>query len=412
MGMAKINLVFLNITVDGGFSGVNRYLQMMMQGLAAYPDIAVHTVYVLEKKDMLFADIRYEGEEVRAIVPFPLNTRPVIKEDFWMTAYAERVADMLDGYFRGKQHLIWNVHCINLSRLAVILKQRHGGQILTYLHCIPWKFDLETNPPGFNERYRKYLAREYAGFNDSAVEQLTYEAADHLVCVTESARSYLKEFMQVAPEKISVVMNGLAPMEQSQRRQRVAGVNELLYVGRVSREKGVPGLLEALRKVKRKGYAFRLTLAGPGRAGFIRELKEKFSELELEFVGQIPFEELMSRYTACTLGVIPSLHGQCSYVALEMAMFGVPLVVTDVDGLGEMFIQRRTALKVPLVFDEVNGLSVDTRKLADAIVHLLDRPALRKQLSENVRRYFQEHFTAEIMLKNTLEIYKWMLCPK
>lgn len=408
----KINLVFLNITVNGGFSGVNRYLQMMMRGLIACPEIVVHTVYILEKKDMLFPDIRYEGEEIRAVIPFPLNTRPVIKEDFWMTGYAEVVADMLDSYFCGKQNLIWNVHCINLSRLAVIMKQRHGGQILTYLHCIPWKFDLEGNPRRFIERYRKYLNREYKGFNDSAVEKLTYEAADHIVCVTESARMYLKDYMQVPEEKISVVMNGLEPMEQRPEERKQAGIPELLYVGRISREKGVPDLLKALRKVKRKGYAFRLTLAGPGRPALIRELKEKYPDLALDFAGQIPFEELVAKYRKCTIGIIPSLHEQCSYVALEMAMFGVPLVVTDVDGLGEMFVQRRTALKVPLVFDDIMGLEVDAGKLAEAIVSLLDKPERRRQLSENVRQYFLEHYTAANMVNRTLEIYNQMLCLK
>lgn len=412
MESTKINLVLLNITVDGGFSGVNRYLQTMMHGLSEYSDIVVHTVYVLEKKDMLFADIHYEGESVRAVIPFPLNTRPVIKEDFWMTAYAGQVADMLDDYFRGKQNLIWNVHCINLSRLAVIMKQRHGGKVLTYLHCIPWKFDIEVNPSRFIERYRKYLDQQYADFNDSAVEKLTYEVADHLVCVTESARSYLINFMQVPAEKISVVMNGLHPMKQEGEIGRESKKNELLYVGRISREKGVPCLLEALRKVKRKGYVFRLTLAGPGRPAFVESLKEKYADLELNFVGQVPFEELVHKYRTCTLGIIPSLHEQCSYVALEMAMFGVPLAVTDVDGLAEMFVQRRTALKVPLVFDDVKGLDVDTGKLADAVACLLGKPVLRKQLSENVRHYFLEHFTVDKMLKNTLEIYNRMLCLK
>lgn len=412
MGTSKINLVFLNITGEGGFSGVNRYLQMMIRGLAAYPEIVVHTVYLLEKKKMLFPDIRYESGSVHASIPLPLNPRPVIKEDFWMTAYAEVVADLLEKYFQGKRNLIWNVHCINLSRLAAILKRQHGGRILTYLHCIPWKFDIEMHPGRFNERYRKYLNREYEDFNDQTVEKLTYEVADHLMCVTETGRTYLKDCMRVPEAKLSVVTNGLESIGENIGFQRSSGESVLLYVGRISREKGVPDLLKALRKVKRRGYTCRLVLAGAGRPAFIRELREKFPELELDFVGQIPFEELTGLYKKCTLGIIPSLHEQCSYVALEMAMFGVPLIVTDVDGLGEMFIQHRTALKVPLVFDEVTGLGVDTGKLTEAIVYLLEKPVFRKRLSENVRRYFLEHFTSEIMVKNTLEIYNRILCLK
>lgn len=407
----KINLVLLNITVEGGFSGVNRYLETMLKGLENEDNIIVHTIYVIEKKEMLFPRIKREGERVDALIPLPVNNHFVIKDDFWMTKYAGVLVDMLDPYFRDKTNIIWNLHCINLSRLTIILKERHGGRILSYLHCIPWKFEIEGNPVSFNLRYRKFLNKEYYDFNDSPIEILTYDVADRIVCVTRSARFYLERCMCVPSPKIDVVTNGIEDIVESEDvvKHCCDSKIELLYVGRISKEKGVPTLLSALRKVKQAGYCFRLTLAGTGYESIITELKEKYTELELNFTGRLAFKELIRFYQECTIGLIPSLHEQCSYVAMEMAMFGVPLVVTDVDGLAEMFTDRKTALKVPLVFDDKDGLDVDVNKLAQAIIRLMKDRKLRDYLSKNVREHYLKHFTSGLMIKNSINIYKQML---
>lgn len=410
----EINLVLLNITVDGGFSGVNRYLEMIRQGMVNQKNVIVHTIYVIEKHSMLFPKIKCEDGQVNALIPLPINTHFIISDDFWMTKYTEVMADMLKSYFQNKKNIIWNLHCINLSRLAVILRERHGGHILSYLHCIPWKFEIESNPASFNLRYRKFLNKDYHEFNNSPIEKLTYSVADRMVCVTRSAQFYLEKCMGVPPDKIDIVINGIEnilPGEETVERNHHAGI-ELLYAGRISKEKGVPALLDALRKVKRAGYCFRLTLAGAGNETLIRELKEKYIELNLNFTGRLPFEELIRHYQECTVGIIPSLHEQCSYVALEMAMFGVPLVVTDIDGLSELFIDQKTALKVPLTFDDEKGLNVDTDRLALALIRLIKDKGLRKRLSENVRKYYRENFTAETMINNSLTIYNKTICLK
>ena len=114
-------------------------------------------------------------------------------------------------------------------------------------------------------------------------------------------------------------------------------------------------------------------------------------------------------YTTNTIGVIPSLHEQCSYVAIEMSMFGMPMIVSDVDALSEMFEDEVNALRIPLVFDEDFGLELDEEKLADAIIRLIDDEALRLKLSTNAIKNYQERFTLEKMIENTINVYEQLI---
>lgn len=86
-------------------------------------------------------------------------------------------------------------------------------------------------------------------------------------------------------------------------------------------------------------------------------------------------------------------------------MFGVPLIVGDVDGLKEMFTDKADALKIPLVFDSDFGLEINEDKMVGAILRLLNDDKLRGKLSRNVRARYLERFTAGQMTEESLSIY-------
>lgn len=95
-----------------------------------------------------------------------------------------------------------------------------------------------------------------------------------------------------------------------------------------------------------------------------------------------------------------------SNVAIEMSMFGMPMIVSDVDALSEMFEDEVNALKIPLIFDDDFGLELDEEKLASAIIRLIDDGALRQKLSINAMKNYQEKFTLERMIENTINVYE------
>ena len=138
-------------------------------------------------------------------------------------------------------------------------------------------------------------------------------------------------------------------------------------------------------------------------------IRKAYKQLKIDILGTVSFNELKELYTTNTIGVIHSLHEQCSYVAIEMSMFGMPMIVSDVDALSEMFEDEVNALRIPLVFDEDFGLELDEEKLADAIIRLIDDEALRLKLSTNAIKNYQERFTLEKMIENTINVYEQLI---
>lgn len=57
-------------------------------------------------------------------------------------------------------------------------------------------------------------------------------------------------------------------------------------------------------------------------------------------------EDLSYPYSICDIGLMVSLQEQHSYATIEMVMFGMPMIITAVDGLDEMFVDEVSSLKV------------------------------------------------------------------
>jgi len=122
-------------------------------------------------------------------------------------------------------------------------------------------------------------------------------------------------------------------------------------------------------------------------------------------VGCISFHELIKYYRRCDAGIIASLQEQSSYVAIEMAMFGLPIITTAVDGLDEMFTDNVNALKVNTRFSLFFGLTADVDTIADKIIILIENRQLRLLLGKNVRYLYESDFTLKRMIQQTVAVY-------
>ena len=214
--------------------------------------------------------------------------------------------------------------------------------------------------------------------------------------------------MGIRQNKIKVIPNGINDFKskKSDLTKNNNGILKMLYVGVLSESKGLSYILEAMRIVQRKGYAISLTIAGKVHPLQAFDIKEKNRDLLLNVTGRIPFEELSVYYRESDVGVIASLQEQSSYVAIEMAMFGLPVITTAVDGLDEIFTDNVNALKVNTLFSKARGLTVDTVQLAAKIIFLIENKKIREQLSLNVRRLYETELTLDRMMKQTVEVYK------
>jgi glycosyltransferase involved in cell wall biosynthesis len=163
----------------------------------------------------------------------------------------------------------------------------------------------------------------------------------------------------------------------------------LLWVGRLSAEKGLPVLLHALTRLPMNGSGPTLTLVGTGPQE--DELQELAGGLGLEgrvrFAGYVPFgPALADYYRDADLFVLPSLTGEgLPQVLLEAMAAGVPCVATAVEGIPFFIEDQRDGVLVP---------PADATALAAAIADLLRDKERRRRLAaaalEKVRAHSLE----------------------
>src|SRR5690606_2392314 len=150
-------------------------------------------------------------------------------------------------------------------------------------------------------------------------------------------------------------------------------------------------LLDAVALLRTRGREVRTRIVGGGEKE--AELRAQVAELGLEelveLTGPLPQHEVREHVAAAAVFAAPCVVGSdgnadgLPTVLLEAMALGTPCVSTDVTGITEAVRHEETGLEVP---------QHDAEALADAIVRLLDDPALRDRLTRAARALVEREF--------------------
>lgn len=175
--------------------------------------------------------------------------------------------------------------------------------------------------------------------------------------------------------------------------------NQLVFAGRLSREKGLDVLLRSMPRVVSNHPDARLTVAGNGPE---RENLERLAaELDLEnvvrFVGGLGPEVLGRLYGDAGLVVLPTLWMEnCPVSILEAFAHGRAVVATRIGGVPELVEEGRTGM----LFERGNF-----RELGDRLVELLADPDQITTMGRNAAHSWKAHYTPEIHGRRLREAY-------
>lgn len=411
--MKRVNLYLLNMSREDNTSGVDRYINILIEGLRFCENINLCFINFIEGESFLFPRKEYKKEYYHYCeIPLPVTIREILLEPYWMSKYSEQVFRQIHNLFHSNELNIIHLHTINLIDFALFLKKRLPCYIITHLHCIPWKQYYNTDRKRFNRVYKEvYIEKknvsQILGTIGLQCEYRAYKYSDHIICVTECARLFLLGLLpKLNKERISVIYNGLYDAVGESKMNRPKDKFRFFYVGAFIESKGLKFILKSLRILKSKGLLPTLVAAGKYTDEQYRQIMEEYSDLDIELKGLLCYSELQKEYTKCNAGIIASLQEQCSYAAIEMMMHGLPIVTTDVDGLHEMFDDHINALKIPVSFSLTRGLEVDTNRLAEAMYEIMTNSKLRKLISKGARNNFKQKFSASRMLEETIKVYE------
>jgi glycosyltransferase involved in cell wall biosynthesis len=171
----------------------------------------------------------------------------------------------------------------------------------------------------------------------------------------------------------------------------------LLYVGRLSHEKGLHYLLTGVRLLRTSGIDVKLRLCGDGPEKEKLQVLSRKLELEkdVEFLGFVPQGEILNEtYMGGDIFVLTSLSEGVPKVLLEAMSKGLPIITTRVGGIPDIIIHNENGILIP---------PEDPTAIADAVKLLLSNDELRRTIVENGYKFISEH-TAEKLAKLTAKM--------
>lgn len=412
--MDNINLFLMDMSEDKMTSGVDRYLSVLMNGLKKYPSISVYRIHLLHSSSLLFYTEEQTAYGWEITLPLPQKTGEIIKEYFWTEKYNGIVYHLIKHLFNNKTHNLIHIHTLNLIDLALYIKKEFTCKIITHLHCIPWKECYNFNMKKFNTLYELvYVEKNQERFSElltSESEIRSYTDSDQILCVTDCARTFLYALPDKNISPIEIIPNGMNDYQDTKTVEKNSDkIIELIYVGILTESKGLFYILDAMRMVQQRGYKLTLNIAGKAQKKQLQRITDEYSDLKLNILGCIPFDKLKEYYQQSDIGVIASLQEQASYVAIEMSMFGLPIITTAVDGLDETFENEVNALKVDAIFSSIKGLKVDVPMLANRIIELIENKDKRFNLGRNARSLYENKLSLNMMMERTVSVYNKLI---
>lgn len=189
-------------------------------------------------------------------------------------------------------------------------------------------------------------------------------------------------------------------------RKKSGDGTRILYVGRLIKEKGVSVLLEAVAHLPdplRSSIFLDIVGDGPDLKVLQQQARMLGIESRVSFAGSVPNEELPKIYQAASLFIGASDSEGQGVVYLEAMACGVPVIATNVGGVGE------------IIEHGVNGYLVaprDPEAIAKAIVELLENDSRRLQLSDKARQQVVQHYSWESVAKRFADSYREVLARK
>ena len=235
------------------------------------------------------------------------------------------------------------------------------------------------------------------------IEKTAVEAADRVIAVSGQMRDDILRHFAVDPARVVVIHNGIDPERFRRTARRDAldryGVRQpyVLFVGRITDQKGIFHLLEAAAKLP-PGVQVVLCASAPDTPEIEERLRRAVDQHPnvLWINSMVPVEEVVQLYSHAAVFACPSVYEPFGLINLEAMACETPVVASAVGGILEVVEEGTTGYLVP------PGRPDD---LAAALRRVLDDPAVARAMGQAGRRRVEERFSWASVAARTEEVY-------
>jgi len=378
--------------------------------------------------------VEYLGRELSRLVPIEVRcfgeqdvTEPNLRVKgypAWPEAKQNtdpRFGGALDAMYRSlamaKDNLDANVvHCHTwyVQFAGFLAKKLWGIPFVLTTHSLeplrPWKVEQLGNA--------YYLS---AWIENNGITQ-----ADAVIAVSQETRNDVLRLFPVDPDKVKVIHNGIDLNEYKHNPAVDALVKRgvdperpyVLFVGRITRQKGIIHLVNAIPAID-PSIQIVLCAGAPDTPEIGHEMTARVAEVSANRPDVIWIQEMLPRdqviqfYSNAAVFCCPSVYEPFGIINLEAMACGTAVVASAVGGIPEVVVPGETGLLVnlelkPGTFDPVDPAKF-SRELAEGINRVVLDPALREKFERNGRQRVEDHFSWTAIAHRTLDLYNSLL---
>jgi starch synthase len=261
----------------------------------------------------------------------------------------------------------------------------------------------------------------------SWMERTAILDADAIIAVSEGTRAdILRAYPDVTADRIHVIYNGIDPSEYQKTPETKALTNYgidtanpyVLFVGRITRQKGVTHLVDAIRHLPRETQVV-LCAGAPDTPDIAAEMRQKVENARRDHPHIIWIEKMVRKHEAIQLYsnarvfCCPSVYEPFGIVNLEAMACRAPVLASATGGIKEVVVEGETGYLVPFEQDPVTSFPVDPEKfawdLAAGINRLLEEPDKCQRFGNAGRRRVEEVFSWSAIAQQTIRLYEKLI---
>jgi glycogen synthase len=298
----------------------------------------------------------------------------------------------------------------------------HFGGILAKLNYgIPFVITVHSLEP-----LRPWKREQLGGGYDFSlwIEKTALEMADAIIAVSGETKRDIERLFEVDPNRLRVIHNGI-DLEEYRRVDSTDalkrhGINPdepyLLFVGRITRQKGIIYLVRAIQFMD-PGFQIVLCAGAPDTPEIATEMQKAIEQAKAKRSDIIWIEEMVDRravielYSHAAVFCCPSIYEPFGIINLEAMACGTAVVASAVGGIKEVVVDGETGLLVPLEqmkespFEPLNPEKF-SRDLAGKINQLMKDRQLREKFGKAGRKRVEEKFSWSTIAQKTKALYE------
>ncbi len=301
---------------------------------------------------------------------------------------------------------------------GILAKLNYGKPLVITVHSL--------------EPLRPWKREQLGGGYDFTVwlEKTAMEMADAVIAVSHETRKDIERLFRIEPSRLHVIYNGIDLQEYRPSAESDVLVRHgidpaqpfLLFVGRITRQKGIVHLVRAIEQMA-PGFQIVLCAGAPDTPEIAAEMKAAVEKAQAKREGIIWIDAMLDKpsvidlYSRAAVFCCPSIYEPFGIINLEAMACETAVVASAVGGIKEVVVDGETGFLVPVEqmtespFEPVEPAKF-SRDLAEKINQLMADPDLQKQFGRAGRKRAEEKFSWSAIAEETKRLYETLVSTR